>query len=55
MFLLIAQLVDPGLSNEQPSLMTGFRSHVPATLRRAQPDWQGLRELFAEFRARVAG
>jgi hypothetical protein len=55
MFLLMAEHVDPGLSSEQPSLMTKLRSHIPASRHRAHLDWLRLSELFAEFRALVSG
>jgi 2-polyprenyl-3-methyl-5-hydroxy-6-metoxy-1,4-benzoquinol methylase len=54
MFLLMVEAVDPRLSAEHLPLTTRLRSRLPATLRRAEPDWPLLDELFAEFRTLVS-
>jgi protein-L-isoaspartate O-methyltransferase len=54
MFLLMAEAVDPRLSAEHLPLTTRLHSRLPAILRRGEPDWPLLDELFAEFRTLVS-
>jgi SAM-dependent methyltransferase len=52
-FVLITEVVDASLSVET-SLMEKVRSRGPTRLQRAQPNWEHLGDLFAQFRALVA-
>jgi SAM-dependent methyltransferase len=52
-FVLITEVVDSSLSVET-SLMEKVRSRGPTRLQRAQPKWERVDDLFAQFRALVA-